>query len=175
MIRISIVVAACLLSSAALAQQGFDELLKQVQESSQAAAQINQEREQRFLRNRDQQAALLKQAERDQAQAQKRADGVKQRFDKNQKELAELKTRLADAVGELGQMYAGIRQASGDFRTVAENSLITAQFPARLEFLERLASQKELPSIRQIDTLWYALTQEPVSYTHLTLPTIYSV
>lgn len=160
MMRLSMVVAAWLFSSVGLAQQGFDELLKQVQESSQAAAQINQEREQRFLRNRDQQAALLKQAERDQAQAQKRADGVKQRFDKNQKDLAELKTRLADAVGELGQMYAGIRQASGDFRTVAENSLITAQFPARLEFLERLASQKELPSIRQIDTLWYALTQE---------------
>lgn len=144
----------------ALAQANFDELLKQVQESSRAAADLNAEREQRFLRNKNEQAALLRQAERDMGVAQRKADAVKKQFDGNQKELAELKKQLEEAIGELGQMYAGIRQSAGEFRTVAEDSFVTAQFPKRLDFLERLASQKELPSIRQIDTLWYALTQD---------------
>lgn len=144
----------------ALAQANFDELLKQVQESSRAAADLNAEREQRFLRNKNEQAALLRQAERDMGVAQRKADAVKKQFDANQKELAELKKQLEEAIGELGQMYAGIRQSAGEFRTVAEDSFVTAQFPKRLDFLERLATQKELPSIRQIDTLWYALTQD---------------
>ena len=144
----------------ALAQANFDELLKQVQESSRAAADLNAEREQRFLRNKNEQAALLRQAERDMGVAQRKADAVKKQFDGNQKELAELKKQLEEAIGELGQMYAGIRQSAGEFRTVAEDSFVTAQFPKRLDFLERLATQKELPSIRQIDTLWYALTQD---------------
>ena len=149
-----------LVPTLAVAQADFDALLKQVQESSQAAAELNAERETRFLRNKNEQAALLRQAERDMAAAQRKADAVKKQFDGNQKELAELKKQLEEAIGELGQMYAGIRQSAGEFRTVAEESFITAQFPKRLGFLERLATQKELPSIRQIDTLWYALTQD---------------
>ena len=72
----------------ALAQANFDELLKQVQESSRAAADLNAEREQRFLRNKNEQAALLRQAERDMGVAQRKADAVKKQFDGNQKERA---------------------------------------------------------------------------------------
>ena len=108
----------------ALAQANFDELLKQVQESSRAAADLNAEREQRFLRNKNEQAALLRQAERDMGVAQRKADAVKKQFDGNQKELAELKKQLEEAIGELGQMYAGIRQSAGEFRTVAEDCLL---------------------------------------------------
>ncbi len=142
------------------AQDDFEALLQQIQQASATAQQINTEREQRFLRNRNEQAELLRQAQREQAAAQRKADAVKAAFDANQKALEETRRKLKDAIGDLGQMYAGIRQSAGEFREVAADSLITAQFPKRVGFLDRLATQKELPSIRQIETLWFALMQD---------------
>ncbi|HKY91627.1 MAG TPA: hypothetical protein VJM11_11335 [Nevskiaceae bacterium] len=63
--------------SPAHAQKGMDELLKQIQQGSKESQKINQEREQRFLKNRDQQAALLQRAEADLASAEARAKQAK--------------------------------------------------------------------------------------------------
>ena len=48
--------------AAQAAPQGLDELLKQVQQGSQASAQINADREARFLRDKNEQAAMLQKA-----------------------------------------------------------------------------------------------------------------
>ena len=65
------------LATPAAAQDGIDALLKDVQRASAEAREINQEREARFLRNRNQQAALLKEAQGEQRAAKQRADAVK--------------------------------------------------------------------------------------------------
>ena len=148
------------LATPAAAQDGIDALLKDVQRASAEAREINQEREARFLRNRNQQAALLKEAQGEQRAAKQRADAVKKTFDANQEALEKLRDKLKEAVGELGQMYAGIRQSAGEFRDIASSSVVTAQFPKRVEFLNRLVTQKELPSLGQVETLWFALTQD---------------
>ena len=60
--RLAVVFAAALVvASHAQAQtaSGLDQLLRQVQESAQQTSKLNQEREARFLKNKNEQAALL--------------------------------------------------------------------------------------------------------------------
>lgn len=140
--------------------KGLDQLLKDIRESSQTASKLNQEREARFLRNKNEQAAELAKAEAAMASAKARADAVKGRFDANQKGIADLKAQLQSRAGDYTQVVAAVRQAAGDFRQAAGESLVTAQFPGRMEFLGRLATQPELPSVADLETLWFTLTQE---------------
>jgi biopolymer transport protein ExbB len=152
------------LAAAAQAQapsaKGMDELLRQIQQGSQAAARLNAEREQRFLRNKNEQAALLARAEADHAAANARANQAKARFAAGQTEIAELKKRLTERVGDAGQMYAAIAQSAGEFRGQIAGSLVTAQFPDRVAFLDRLAAGGEIPGVRDLEQMWFLYAQE---------------
>lgn len=140
--------------------KGLDELLKQVQQSSTESAKLNAEREQRFLRNKQEQAALLAKAENDLAAAQGRVGTIKGKFDSNQKAMAELKSQLQTRAGDYQQVYSTVKQIAGDFRAVAAGSLVGAQLPGRLELLDSLAQQREIPSIAQLEKFWFTLQQE---------------
>jgi biopolymer transport protein ExbB len=145
----------------AMAQpKAMDELLQQIQQGSQASARQNAEREQRFLRNRAEQAALLARAEADLAAANARANAAKARFAAGQAEIADLKKRLSERVGDSGQMYAAIAQSAGEFRSQLAGSLATAQFPQRIEFLDRIAAAGEIPGVRDLEQLWFLYAQE---------------
>jgi biopolymer transport protein ExbB len=143
------------------AQPGsLDALLDQIRKGQSASARISQEREQRFLRNRSEQAELLREAERDLAAAKSRADGVRARFDAQQREIAALKAQLQARAGDYVQVNAAVRQLAGELRSSAADSMLTAQFPERMDFLEDLAAGKALPSLAELETLWFTLTQE---------------
>lgn len=150
-----------LTAGAAQAQtKALDELLRQVREGAAQSSKINQEREARFVRNRNEQQALLQKAEADMASARARADAVRARFDANQKAISELKAQLQNRAGDYTQVYAVVRQAAGDLRAVAADSLLSAQYPERMEFLDELAASNALPSLGQLETLWFTLQQE---------------
>ncbi len=137
-----------------------DDLLRQVQESSRAAAMSNQEREQRFLKNRDGQAELLRQAEAELAGVKARADRIKAGFDVRQKEITELKNRLQSSSGDLTQLFAVARQTATDFRAGATDSLVSAQFPERIAFLDQLSKGAAVPGMSELEQFWYVLQQE---------------
>jgi biopolymer transport protein ExbB len=148
------------MGSAQAAPSGLDDLLKQVQESSQQSSKANQEREQRFLRNKSEQAAELQKAEANLAAAEARISRIRGKFDASQAEIKALKDKLQARVGDTGAMYAAVRQAAGDFRAVAAESLVTAQVPQRLELLNALAKGAELPSVTDLEKFWFVLQQE---------------
>ncbi len=139
---------------------GLDDLLKQIRDSAQQDARIDQEREQRFLRNRNDQQAQLAQAEADQRVAQAKADAVRGRYEANQKAIADLKTQLQAQAGELGQSYAAVREAATQFKNEVAESYISAQFPDRLQLLDTLADPNTLPSPKQLEDFWFTLQQE---------------
>ncbi|MFP5304715.1 MAG: MotA/TolQ/ExbB proton channel family protein [Gammaproteobacteria bacterium] len=139
---------------------GLDKLLEQVRESQSQSARINQEREQRFLRNKNEQAQLLQEAERDLAAAKARADAARSRFDAQQREIGALKTQLQQRAGDYIQVNAAVRQLAGEFRAAAADSLVTAQFPERMAFLETLAESRDLPSVAELEELWFTLQQQ---------------
>ncbi|HZR37612.1 MAG TPA: DUF3450 family protein [Nevskia sp.] len=139
---------------------GTDELLKQIRESAQQNARIDQERIQKFLRNRADQQAQLAQAEAEQKAAQSKADAIRARYDANQKAIAELKNQLQAQAGDLGQAYAAVREAATQFRNQAAESYVSAQFPERLKLLETLADPNTMPSPKQLEDFWFTLQQE---------------
>ena len=137
-------------------------LLREVEQAARQGGEINREREARFLRDRSKQQALLREAEAEQKQAQARIDAIRKRFEAQQQEIQALKTQLRDNVGELDQMYAGIRQTASDLRSTASESLITAQTPERLDLLDRLAERNELPEIGDLEALWVTMLEQAV-------------
>lgn len=148
--------------AAAPAPQGLDELLRQIREGSAQNAKINAEREQRFLKDRNEQQAQLAQAEAELRAAEARAAGVRSRYEANQKAIADLKQQLGAQSGELGQVYAAVRETAGQFRAAAADSFVSAQYPARLKQLDALADPNRLPSAAQLDEFWGLLMQEMV-------------
>lgn len=150
------------LVTAAQAQQpkGLDELLKQVREAQVQSGRINQEREQRFLRNKNEQAQLLAQAEAELAAAKSRADAARARFDAAQRDIAALKQQLQERAGDYIQVNAAVRQLAGEFRALAADSLVTAQFPERMAFLDKLARSPDLPGVGELEELWFTLLQQ---------------
>lgn len=158
--RRALFLAVALFAQPAHAQKGMDELLKQIQQGSQEASKLNAEREARFLRNKNEQAALLAKAEADAANATARANQAKARFAAGQAEIADLKKRLTERLGDSGQMYSGIQQSSGEFRSQVAGSLVSAQFPDRIAFLDRMAQGGEIPSVSDLEKLWFLYAQE---------------
>ncbi|MGH8540664.1 MAG: MotA/TolQ/ExbB proton channel family protein [Stenotrophobium sp.] len=140
--------------------QGLDQLLQQVQQAGQAAARVDQQREQRFLSDKNAQAQLLQKADADLAVAQARIARARAKFDAAQTDITALKAKLTARVGDTGAMYSTVRQSAGDFRAAAASSLVTAQFPQRLQLLNMLAKGDEIPSSAQLEQYWYLLLQE---------------
>lgn len=151
-----------LLAGAAQAQtaSGLDQLLRQVQESAQQSSKLNQEREARFLKNKNEQAALLAKAEAELAAVEARVNSVKSRFDAGQQEIAGLKKQLGERAGDYTQVYAAARSSAADLRALLADSYINPQYPKRLDLLDGIAKGAALPSINQLESLWLTLQQE---------------
>jgi len=139
---------------------GLDALLKQVQEAAGQDAKLNAAREQRFLRDKNEQAALVAQAEAAQAAAKRKADAVRASFAANQKTIADLKTQIQAQAGDYVQVQGAVKEAAGAFRAVASESLISAQAPERLQTIDALADNDGYPPVADLERFWFALQQE---------------
>jgi biopolymer transport protein ExbB len=142
------------------AAQTLDELARMVHAAATTEADINQEREARFIRERDQQQALLAQARRELANENTRSDGLRVEYDQNERALADLETTLAERMGNLGELFGVVRQASGDVQAALDDSMVTAQIPGRSQFLSALAQRRELPTVPELRQLWSAMVTE---------------
>ena len=169
--RLAIVLlAATMLSTTALAapapapaapqKSGLDRLVEQIREGSREMSRTNAEREARFLRDKNQQAALLAEAESARNAADARARSAKARFDGAQAGIAALKQQLSGRVGDSAQIFSAVSEAAGGFRAQAGDSLVTPQFPDRLAQLDALAQARELPGVDQLEQLWLLYAQE---------------
>ena len=149
-----------LLATGASVAQAQGDLLKQVRDSGRGAAQLNQEREQRFARARDEQARLLAEAEAEVRRHEGRVAAAKKRWQGARSVSAVLEKKLAAATRELDTLYDAARGAAVDLHDTAEKSLVTAQFPRRMEQLAPLAATQTLPGPAELETLWRALQLE---------------
>lgn len=147
----------------AIAQQKpatLDQLLEQVRRGGQEAAERNRQREAEFRAARNEQAALLQQAKTQLERELAASQQLEQKFAEGERQLGELTGQLQERMGTLGELFGVVRQVAGDTRGVVEESLISGQLPGRAAPLETLAQSKELPSIEQLQNLWYLLQQE---------------
>jgi len=144
----------------ARAVDSLDELLEQTRTGRAAKEKENAAREQEFLANRAEQARLLADAERARNTAEARSKELSATFDANETKLAELEERMTQRVGSLGELFGVVRQVAGDGSAIMYNSLLSAQYPKRDEFFAGLGKAKELPSIAELDRLWFEIQRE---------------
>ena len=152
--------AVALIAPLTVAAQSLEELARMVSEAARSEAQINQEREARFVRERNNQRELLEQARRELAAENARSDRLRTEYDQNERTLADLETTLAERMGNLGELFGVVRQASGDVQAALDDSMVSAQMPGRTGFLANLAQRRELPTVPELRQLWSAMVTE---------------
>ena len=152
--------ASAFIASSPAAAQTLDELARMVRAAATAEAGINQQREARFVRERDGQQALLTEARQELANENTRSDRLRVAYNENERALADLETTLAERMGNLGELFGVVRQASGEVQTALDDSMVNAQLPGRTAFLSELAQRRELPTVPELRHLWSAMVTE---------------
>ncbi len=143
-----------------LSAQTLDELANIVEKAATSEGQLNKEREAEFLRERDSQNKLLKQARVELKRQEIRSDDLKTEYDRLERNLAELSTVLQERMGNLGELFGIVRQSSGDIQAVLNDSMVSAELPGRSKFLSELAQRKELPNVQELRMVWSRMVTE---------------
>ena len=138
----------------------LDHLLRQVEDAHRQDAQIRNKREQRFLSANKNQKALLKELRSQVAMQRDRGQQLRQHHDDNEKALQTLQTDLNTRSGNLGELFGTVRHTASDLQALLRDSLVSAQYPDRAEWLDELAKSKKLPSITELERFWLLLQQE---------------
>jgi len=158
-LRTIIAASAFLLAPVANAQT-LDELARIVREAASSETRINEQREAEFVRDRNRQRDLLAAARQELAGENALSDRLRDEYDVNERSLAELETTLAERMGNLGELFGVVRQASGDIQAALDDSMVSAQIPGRTQFLSELSSRRELPTVAELRSLWSAIVTE---------------
>jgi biopolymer transport protein ExbB len=158
--RLALLALGLVVAQSAHAATTLDELLEQTRNTRAQAAKANAAREAEFLANKDEQAALLAEAQRARDAAEARSKQLSAQFDANELLLTELDTRLQQRLGSLGELFGVVRQVAGDGSAVMYSSLLSAQYPKRDEFFAEMGKSKALPSIDELERLWFEIQRE---------------
>lgn len=138
----------------------LDQLLNEVKRNQGVEGKINQEREAQFLTEKAKQQSLLSTARAELSAQERLSAQLKQQLEANEQALNQLQIELDNRSGILKELSGVAKQAAGDLKADFENSLISAQFPGRAEQLSEMATSKSLPSLEQLESLWFFLLQE---------------
>ncbi len=159
--KFSIIVSAVMLLVSGFANaQSLEELAEIVRQAANSEGRINQQREARFLSDRNNQRNLLAQARAELKREEKRSDDLKSAYDRLERELAELTTILQERMGNLGELFGIVRQSSGDIQAALNDSMVSAQYQGRDVFLSELAQRKALPNVQELRTVWSRMVTE---------------
>ena len=136
------------------------ELLERVKEGRVTDNADNKRRENAFLKNKNKQQSLLDRTNAAIKREEARSERLEQVFNENELKLAELEGLLQERLGVFGELFGVVRQVAGETKAQVESSIISGEFSNREPFLAELSKTKGLPSMKQLEGLWYALQQE---------------
>lgn len=140
----------------------LEELLKQIKEESLTQKKLNQQREERFLREHSEQKKLLEDASDLLIAEEKRSKALKSIYEQNEREINALDSQLTSRMGSLGELHGIVRQLANDVDSVIDSSLVSAQKPDRDDLIDELAASKSLPAISHLEEVWKLMLDEMV-------------
>lgn len=157
---------ALVMSGTAGAQEAatLDQLLGLVKQGQATEARENAERERQFAAAKTDQARLLREAETERARQEQESTRLENLFEENELLVAAKQEQYRERLGSLTELFGHLTAASGDLASNVEVSLVSAQFPNRGDFLRELinkmSSSDKLPSIEEIERVWYEMLRE---------------
>jgi len=160
--------AAVALSAPVVASEAktLDELLEMIQTAKISETAEYRQREAEFKKDQRKQTQLLKSAENTKAAEERRSDRLEQTIRDNDIKLVALREQRDKRLGSLKELFGHLTGAAGDIRAKLNQSIVSAQIPGRTEFLDvlidKMSSDTRLPSIADIEKLWYEQQREMV-------------
>jgi len=157
---------AALSASQANAAASLGDLDKIIQQNAAQEAKIAKQREATFLAELRKQQQMVKDALARRNRAEARGNELNRQFDSNVARLKEMKQLLQQHEGNLGELFGVTRQIAGDAANVLQQSMLTVEYPApkgqkdRVDFLVGMAAEKSLPSIVELERMWFELQRE---------------
>ena len=146
--------------------KSLDELLGFVKQGQVTESKENRAREQRFAKDKANQASELQKAEAERTRQEQISAELEDAFEANELLVAAKQAQLKEKLGTLAELFGHLTSASGDLATNMEFSIVSSQFPGRAAFLEELIAKMsgsdKLPSIEEIERVWYELNREMV-------------
>lgn len=159
---ISGVLVAATAMSPAIAADDLRSLVQEVKASARSEAAHNKERETRFRSSLNERTQLMSQAQAEVNSLLSQRDSLKATFEQNEIELGELEEQLTRRSGDLGELFGVYKQIASDTQSMTYDSLVSVDLPERQTTIAELASQKEVPGIEQMQSLWEILLEEIV-------------
>ena len=104
--------------------------------------------------------AKLEKAQQRLAQAKKESIEKGAAFESNEKQLTDMTAALDLSKENLGELFGVVRQVANDFSGQIQGSVISAQYPQRNAFINDLAQRKTLPSLNELEKLWFVILQD---------------
>ena len=143
-------------------------LLMLVKEGKTAEQTENSKREARFMANKNKQAEILAAEKRELARQERIADQLEAEYKKNEEILRVKEEAYQKELGSLVELFGHLQSSAGEAAVQFSGSLTSAQYGLeRVSFLNDLTSKMsettELPTIREIEGLWYELQREMVA------------
>jgi biopolymer transport protein ExbB len=165
-LTLSLAVASQLLAGAAVAQSSLADLLRAVQNSRAEEQKLNAEREREYRNAAERQSALMAEAVAKRNRAEATSTALSSQYDANELRINELNELLRQRQGNLGELFGVTRQIAGEISNSLADSLINSQYEApegqedRVAFLKRMADAKSLPSITELERMWFEISRE---------------
>ena len=162
---------ACLLgltSNLVLAQNAasLSDLLNLVENDRVAESDLYRQRQQEFESNANQQQQILDTTNTRIAEQETEQSNLSDQFEANEIIIRDKRDILRDRRGDLNELFGTLQGVAGDFLSNFENSLISAQYPGRSEyvedFIEKAGSTIEQLNPEEIERFWFYMQQEVV-------------
>ena len=142
----------------------LDELLKNVEERRVVESREHLRREAEFRERKDQQAKLLADAKAEKRRQEQRGEALETKYEENERRIGQMQEQYDTRLGSLRELFGVLQQVAGDTRGKFHDSLISAEFPNRGEWLSQLAAKMgkstELATIHEMEQLWFELQRE---------------
>ena len=140
-------------------------LLALVKEGKTQEQAANDDRENKFLANKNKQASILAAEKRELVRQEKIADTLEAEYKKNEEILRVKEDAYKKELGSLVELFGHLQSSAGEAAVQFSGSLTGAEYgQERVKFLNdltgKMSETTELPTIREIEGLWYELTRE---------------
>ncbi len=142
----------------------LDDLLQRVEQGRAADQALHRQREAEFRAARDNQQQMLDEARRTLRAAEQKSEKLENAYNENELHIVEVTEQLDRRLGSMKELFGVLQQVAGDTKGLLDNSITSAQYPDRGKFLlelnSKLGSASALPTIEEIEHLWFLLQQE---------------
>lgn len=144
----------------------LDELLSMIKDSKVSETAEYKKREADFRRKKAEQASLLRQAEQTRENEEARSARLEAQYKEQEIAIQQKRAQFEERLGSLKELFGHMTSTAGDLRSNMDISIVSAQYPGRTEFLdtliEKMNSETKLPTIEEIERLWYETQREVV-------------